>query len=572
MNLFANRRRLLTVTGFAGIGYALSWIAGLSVPAPSPKLTASGAQIAAALAGHGTAVATQFALTEGLPAAGLAIVSIALARAARRSRAATAARAALIAGVAAALISLTQFVLGAVLAATSAPATAHLLYDAVNRLDGVKMLALAILGLAAASWVLPRWLRYTGIALAITITASGVAYLLLLQNLANLAIPAGVLLLVFITGTGITLGTSAGKPPPRRPCRPQGTTTEGSGMTRIDFNDGSAMLVRAADAEIIGFARQTVQLAADSSSKGGRLSTQRVTLLRAAAGPHHHANSAELFDVLSGSVQLLAGDRLHVAGEGDLAVVPSGLRHAVAVAPASDSLLDFPALLIGRPNIAKSAHPVGSKHFEPSVDGPVPDDVVRLIHPVTPSTSVLPGQTRRGVTRVRRTPDAMKERGLLAPRSCPESSCSGCLRHLRRWEAPCGRVRRPADRGHGPAPPPVGAGEDGRGWPEAGDRADRQQPGAADGGDQAGGPAAQGGAGGLLRLVLGGGHAGGGRRGGAPGAPAGHEGNANGLGLTRAPCRCWRGLAGVGVSGGADDHRLGDRRAGSAAGLSRASR
>ena len=213
MKLSANRRRLLTVTGVAGIGYALSWIAGLSVPAPSPKLTASGTQIAAALAGHGTAVATQFALTEGLPAAGLAIVSIALARAARRSGAATAARAALIAGTAAALISLTQFALGAVLAATSAPGTAHLLYDAVNRLDGVKMLALAILGLAAASsGALPRWLRYAGTALAATITASGVAYLLLLQGLANLAIPAGVLLLVFITGAGIALGTSAGKP------------------------------------------------------------------------------------------------------------------------------------------------------------------------------------------------------------------------------------------------------------------------------------------------------------------------------------------------------------------------
>ena len=216
MDLSVNRRRLLTVTGVAGIGYALSWIAGLSVPAPSPKLTASGTEIAAALAGHGTAVAAQFALTEGLPAAGLAIVSIALARAARRSGAAAAARVALIAGVAAALISLLQFALGAVLAGTASPGTAHLLYDAVNRLDGVKMLALAVLGLAAAaSGVLPRWLRYTGIALAITITASGVAYLLLLlppQSLAILAVPAGVLLLVFITGAGIALGTSPGKP------------------------------------------------------------------------------------------------------------------------------------------------------------------------------------------------------------------------------------------------------------------------------------------------------------------------------------------------------------------------
>ena len=221
MNLSANRHRLLTVTGVAGIGYTLSWIAGLSVPAPSPKLTASGAEIATALAGHGTAVAAQYALTEGLPAAGLAIVSIALAQAARRSGAAAAARVAVIAGVAATLISLLQFALGAVLAGTASPGTAHLLYDAVNRLDGAKMLALAILGLAAAaSGVLPRWLQYTGIALATAITASGIAYLLLLQNLANLAVPVGVLLLVFITSTGIMLGTSVGKPrrdaPPER--------------------------------------------------------------------------------------------------------------------------------------------------------------------------------------------------------------------------------------------------------------------------------------------------------------------------------------------------------------------
>ena len=203
------RYRLLTVAGVAGIAYTLSWIAGLAIAAPSPKLTASGAEITAALAGHQAAVTAQFALTEGLPAAGLAIVSIALARAARRSGAAAAARAALIAGVAAALISLLQFALGAALAGTASPGTAHLLYHAVNRLDGVKMLALAILGLAAAaSRVLPRWLRYTGITLAIAITASGIAYLLLLQGLATLAIPAGVLLLLFITGTGITVGTT----------------------------------------------------------------------------------------------------------------------------------------------------------------------------------------------------------------------------------------------------------------------------------------------------------------------------------------------------------------------------
>ena len=89
---------------------------------------------------------------------------------------------------------------------------------------------------------------------------------------------------------------------------------------------------------------------------------------------------------------------------------------------------------------------------------------------------------------------------------------------------PSGSVRRPADRGHGPAQAPVGAGPDERGRPEAGHRADHEQPGAAGRGDQAGGRAPEGGGGGLLRLVLGGRRPGRGRRGGAPGPPAGGEG------------------------------------------------
>ena len=97
--------------------------------------------------------------------------------------------------------------LGAALAAAASPATAHLLYESVNRLDGVKMLALAVLGLAGAtSGVLPRWLRYAGITLAIAITCSAVAYLLLLPGLAGLAYVSGPLLLLFVTGTGVALG------------------------------------------------------------------------------------------------------------------------------------------------------------------------------------------------------------------------------------------------------------------------------------------------------------------------------------------------------------------------------
>jgi hypothetical protein len=204
-------RLLLTVPGLAGLGYTLSWIAGLAVPAPSPGFGASGARIVAALSGHGPALAAQYTLTEGLPAAGIAVIAVALARLARRSGATAAARFALVAGLTAAVISAVQFGMGLGLAATAAPGPAHLLYTSVNRLDGAKMLALAVLGMAAAAMAtLPRWLRWTGIALAVAITCSGLVYLLLIGSLAAAAGPALVLLLAFMTGSGIMTGMTAG--------------------------------------------------------------------------------------------------------------------------------------------------------------------------------------------------------------------------------------------------------------------------------------------------------------------------------------------------------------------------
>jgi hypothetical protein len=205
-------RRLLTVSGLAGVGYSLSWIAGLAVPAPSPGFGASGTEIVTALSGHSPAAAAQFALTEGLPAAGIAVIAVALARTARRSGSPAAARFALVAGLAAAIISALQFGLGLALTATSAPGPAHLLFTSVDRLDGVKMLALAVLGAAAATMIaLPRWLRWAGIALAVAITCSGLVYLLLIAPLAAAAGPALVLLLAFMTGCGIMTGMTAGR-------------------------------------------------------------------------------------------------------------------------------------------------------------------------------------------------------------------------------------------------------------------------------------------------------------------------------------------------------------------------
>lgn len=201
------RSGLITVPAITGIAYTLSWIAGLSVGAPSPKIDSSGAEVVSAFAGNSAAVTAQFLFTEGLPAAGLAIVSLALAKVASREAGRGGSIGVGVAGIVAALISFVQFVLGVTLAGTSSSGTAHLLFDGVNRLDGIKMCTLAAMAVAAVSTgLLPRWLRVTGVALAVAIVASGIGYLLLIPSMATLAYVSGPLLLLFVTGTGIALG------------------------------------------------------------------------------------------------------------------------------------------------------------------------------------------------------------------------------------------------------------------------------------------------------------------------------------------------------------------------------
>jgi hypothetical protein len=206
------RRRAGMAVVVFGVAYTISWIAGLAVNAPSPKLGASGPEIVSQLTGHAASEIANFVLTEGLPAVGLAVVSVALARAIRGSGATRGGLIALITGAIAATISLTQCFLGVALVRASAPGSTHLLWELVDRLDGIKMFMLAILALAAAvTTVLPRWMRYVSGALAISIAGSGLAYLFLLNSLASLAYVAGVPLLVFIPGAAFTLRRAGGR-------------------------------------------------------------------------------------------------------------------------------------------------------------------------------------------------------------------------------------------------------------------------------------------------------------------------------------------------------------------------
>ena len=209
------RRGLLTVPAVAGLVYTASWLAGLAIAPSSTSVRSTGAEVVAGFAGHEGAAVTQFVLTEGIASLALAVVVICLGRDGLRAGAGTAARLMTGASAAAAVVGLVQCALGVYLTVSVVPAdhasTAAAVSDAVNRLDGVKMFLLAVMAvagtvLARQTGLLPRWLRWTGVALAAAITTSGVGYALLNNTFALAAWLSLPLLLAWVTGAGIVLG------------------------------------------------------------------------------------------------------------------------------------------------------------------------------------------------------------------------------------------------------------------------------------------------------------------------------------------------------------------------------
>jgi hypothetical protein len=212
------RRSLLTVPTVAGLAYSASWLVGLTVSPSSTNVRSTGAEVVAAYAGHQASGATQYLLTEGTASLALAVVVIAVGRAGLRAGAGRAARLTLGAALAAAAIALVQCGLGLYLTLSAVPAdhigAAAAVSETVTRLDGVKMFVLATMAAAGTAMarqtgLLPRWLRWTGVALVIAIVASGIGYALLNNTFALAAWASLPLLLVWVTGAGIALGRRA---------------------------------------------------------------------------------------------------------------------------------------------------------------------------------------------------------------------------------------------------------------------------------------------------------------------------------------------------------------------------
>jgi mannose-6-phosphate isomerase-like protein (cupin superfamily) len=93
------------------------------------------------------------------------------------------------------------------------------------------------------------------------------------------------------------------------------------------------LLVRAADAELLDSdPTGSILLLADADAAGGRLTCHRSTFLAGSGGapPHLHKRSAELFFVLSGTLDVLLADEIVTLEEGDFLLVPPDTPHAFA--------------------------------------------------------------------------------------------------------------------------------------------------------------------------------------------------------------------------------------------------
>src|ERR1700733_2979520 len=215
----AGRRGALSAPALAGVGYAVAWIASKLTGAPNPSIAAPRTQLVASFAGHGGSMLAMFVLAEGVGSIALILVVVFVARAARqpgiRHSARLAAMTAAGFGIASVICSLTELGLDAWLCGTLLPqrrtATFGTVFHALERLDGAKMfllaaMAVAMSAVAISGAILPRWLAPDGFLLGAGLVVSGLGWVLLSSGLSNSVYVSGVLLVVFVTATGVTLG------------------------------------------------------------------------------------------------------------------------------------------------------------------------------------------------------------------------------------------------------------------------------------------------------------------------------------------------------------------------------
>lgn len=186
----------------AGYLYAGAWVLGLTLFGAGPAADATSAEVAQYFADHRLATGMQGVLIHGIAAAALGFVLAAVARAGAVGWSSH------VAGLAGVALSLTQCALDIWRSALSTGSTTTTLVEVIDRVDGVKMLAFAVMIAAAipglrAAGLLGRRMRIVGVAAALSLVVSGFAYGAAIDGLLMSAASSLILLLVWVLNLGI---------------------------------------------------------------------------------------------------------------------------------------------------------------------------------------------------------------------------------------------------------------------------------------------------------------------------------------------------------------------------------
>ena len=192
----------------AGLTYVGAWVVGLTFFGVGPAADASDTEIARYFADHSAMSAMQSLLIHGVAALALLGVLVAVQRAGRSSRLAHRA------GLAAVGLSLVQCVLDVYRSTVSTGSTTATLVHTIDRIDGFKMLAFAIMIAASinvfrSSGMIGRKMAIAGKVAVPALIVSGIAYATASTSLLVSADVSLVLLLVWVGYAGVAAGRQA---------------------------------------------------------------------------------------------------------------------------------------------------------------------------------------------------------------------------------------------------------------------------------------------------------------------------------------------------------------------------
>jgi hypothetical protein len=185
----------------AGFTYVAAWVVGLTALGVGPAADASNAEITRYFADHRALSTIQSLLIHGVAALALLVVLVAVKRAGRATTAAHAA------GLAAVGLSLLQCGLDVYRSLVATGSTTATLVHAIDRIDGLKMFAFAVMIAASlrvfrSTGMIGRTMAVVGGAAVAALVVSGAAYTLHVVGLLASGELSLLLLLVWVASIG----------------------------------------------------------------------------------------------------------------------------------------------------------------------------------------------------------------------------------------------------------------------------------------------------------------------------------------------------------------------------------